>query len=246
MATILEEGAVIRGADLSEEDFGERHLADAQFDECTFRDVQLTGPLLQRAEFRNCRFIRCRFASADLRDAIFEHCNFADDGGHIGVQLAFSRLENARFESCEMSFAKFDSCDAYGLELKDSNLRGASIVKVDFTRLFGKKVTRTQATITNCRLQLADLTGISLPDCDLAGTSFREAVLRRADLSNANMMGCDLDNATTTGAMLSRANLRGASLTGMKLDELAAFDGLMISADQQQTLLSELGLDVDP
>ena len=194
----------------------------------------------------NCRFVRCRFASVDLRNASFEGCSFADDQGHKGVQFAFSRLDMARFARCDLSFAALDRSDLYGIEMETCNLRGAVFTKVDFARAFGRKLIKYAGAIKGCNLELADLTEVRMPDCDLNSSSFREAVLIDADLQGADLRGCDFIQALTAGAKLARADLRGAELGGLNLMELASVSGMMVSMDQQYQLLTAMGVDVYP
>jgi uncharacterized protein YjbI with pentapeptide repeats len=84
----------------------------------------------------------------------------------------------------------------------------------------------------------------SLTSCDLSKSSFREADITGANLEGCDLTGCDLFQAVTTGARLSDADLRGAEVSGLNLAGLAAYDGLKINLDQQQALLTALGLDV--
>jgi fluoroquinolone resistance protein len=202
--------------------------------------------MLERALFRRCRLIRCRFGNAELRDATFETCNFVDDEGHSGVQFAFARLESARFERCDLSFARIEHGELHGIEMAACNLRGAGFAKNDFSKVFGRKVVSNAATFSDCNLELSDLSDARLSDCDLSKSNLREAVLRNADLEGADLSDANLDKAVTDGARMSRANLRGARISGLRLSDLSGFAGMMISADQQHMLLSELGLDVYP
>ena len=75
-------------------------------------DARLSSVILQNAGFTRCRFVRCRFAHADLREVVFEHCDFADPDSHSGPQFAFSRLDEARFLACDLSFADAPEIDA--------------------------------------------------------------------------------------------------------------------------------------
>lgn len=240
----IEAGARLVGLDLSPHDFTDADLTDAVFEDCTFADVQFQGVCLQGVRFKGCRIVRCRFAHADLREAVFEDCVCADDQGHVGPQFAFSRLEEARFARCDLSFARIERSALYGIEMETCNLRGAMFLKADFGRTFGRNVVRWSAVLKGCNLELADLTEVRLPDCDLNSSSFREALLIDADLEGADLRACDLFQALTAGAKLARADLRGAEVSGLNLLELASRDGMKVTVDQQYRLLNAMGVDV--
>lgn len=199
---------------------------------------------LRGALLTGCRLIRCRFAHADLREASFEGCSFADDEGHKGVEIAFSQLDEATFKGCDLSFARLDRTSAYGLACEDCNWRGASFVRVDFHRALGRSIVRCEGAFRGCNLELADLAELSLPGGDLSGSSLREAVLARADLAGANLSRCDMILADTYAAKFAGADLRGAQVDGLDLTELESWRAAKITLDQQQALLGAMGLDL--
>lgn len=242
----LKAGGVYAGLDLSNHEFAELDLSDAVFTECLLNDVQLSAVMLQAARFVECRFVRCRFAHADLRDTKFERCNFGDPDSHSGVEIAFSRLDEAVFETCDLSFADIDRTSLYAVQFLTCNLRGARFHRADFARAFGGKVVRSAATFRSCNLELADLSQAGLPGCDLSGSSLREADLTEAELDGADLTNCDLFQALTAGAKLANADLRGAEVSGLNPADLGSYDGMKITLSQQQLLLSAMGLDVFP
>lgn len=240
----LEPACIIDDTDLSDHVFSDADLAGAKLTACVMRDVQFSGTCLQDARFDGCRFVRCRFANVDLRDAVFENCSFGDDSGHIGTQFAFSRIEQARFDRCDLSFAKFDRSSLFGIEFTACNLRGAVFHKADFFCAFSRKLVKSALKMRSCNLEFADLNDARMPGGDLTGSNFREAILFDADLEDADLRGCDLVQALISGAKLARADLRGADVSGLNLKELATIEGMIVSADQQYPLLSAMGLDV--
>ena len=64
-----------------------------------FTDEDWTERDLAGERFENCRFLRCTFSRADLREAIFKTCGFADAEGQQGANFAFARLDEATFEN---------------------------------------------------------------------------------------------------------------------------------------------------
>jgi fluoroquinolone resistance protein len=240
----LKAGGSYQGLDLSNVDFAERDLSDASFDGCTLADAQLSAVIAQSARFIDCRLVRCRFAHADLRETVFTRCNFADPDSHSGVQIAFSQMDQARFEACDLSFADIDRTSAWAVVFAQSNLRGARFHRADFARLLGAKKVHTSASFLGCNLELCDLSEAQLSNCELTGSSLREADLTGADLTGANLSDCDLFQALTAGAKLADADLRGAHVSGLELAGLADYAGMKISLSQQQALLTAMGLDV--
>ncbi|HEY0438072.1 MAG TPA: pentapeptide repeat-containing protein [Phenylobacterium sp.] len=240
----LEPGGAYADLDLSACDFSERDLADAKFTNCTLADAQLSAVLLQGARFTDCRLTRCRFAHADLREAHFVRCNFADPDSHSGVEIAFSQLDQATFEACDLSFADISRTSAWSVTFRETNLRGARFHRAEFTRALSPKTLHTAAHFLRCNLELCDLSDAVLRGCDLSGSSLREADLQGCDLGGADLSGCDLFQALTAGAQLAGADLRGAEVSGLDLTALASRDGVKVTLSQQQALLSAMGLDV--
>lgn len=242
----LEPGAVLNGIPLSQFDLSYLDLSDAVLTECSLFDANLSGTSFEGARFSRCRFVRCRFANVDFRDAAFEDCTFADDQGHHGAEFSFGRMEQAGFRRCDLSFAKFERTDLYGLEMETCNLRGSTFKSVDFARAFGRKIVKWAGALKGCNLELADLAEIRMPGCDLNNSSLREAMLAGSDLEGADLRGCDLAQAITSGAKLARADLRGADIRRLNVTELGSFEGMLVSAEQQHALLAAMGIEVLP
>ncbi|HUO12453.1 MAG TPA: pentapeptide repeat-containing protein, partial [Caulobacteraceae bacterium] len=74
----LAAGVRIEGEDLSNADWTEADAADAVFIACTIEGASLASTVLVGAKFERCRLARSRFSHADLRDATFDDCRFAD------------------------------------------------------------------------------------------------------------------------------------------------------------------------
>lgn len=240
----LAAGLAYEDLELSGVDFDERDLSDIKLTRCTLVDVQLSSMMFAGARFTDCKFTRCRFAHADLRETTFIRCRFDDPDSHSGVQIAFSQIDQAVFEACDLSFADIERSSLWAVAFKATNLRGARFHRADFTRTFSGKTAHTAATFARCNLELADLSDAILRTCDLAGSSLREADLTDADLEACDLKNCDFFQALTGEAKLAGADLRGAELSGMDLMTLGSHAGMKVTLSQQQTLLSAMGLDV--
>ena len=237
-------GGALHGEVISDFEWADADLTEAVFVDCLIDGAQFGGVVLAGARFRRCRIVRSRFARADLREAVFEDCAFTGPADHIGVAVAFSRLEAARFVRCDLSFATFEGSEMHALCLEDCNLRGARLRRVDFTRGLGRRRSEAAATFRRCNFHLADLAEVRLPGCDLAGSRFRDADLSGVDLEGADLRDSDLFGAILTEAKLAGADLRGAEISGLDLLALSSRTGLKVTLDQQYALLTALGVDV--
>ncbi len=237
-------GATLKGETIVDFDWSDEDLSEAVFVDCVIDGAQFGAVVLEGARFLRCRILRSRFARADLREAVFEDCVFTGAADHIGLAVAFSRLDLARFVRCDLSFATFDASELYGVTLEDCNLRGARFRRVDFTRSLGRRRSIAAATFRRCNFHLADLAEANLPGCDLAGSRFREADLSGADLESADLRDCDLFGALTAQTKLAGADLRGGEVSGLDILALASRSGMKVTLDQQYALLTAMEIDV--
>jgi fluoroquinolone resistance protein len=219
---------------------------DARFIGCRFIGTAFTGTRFTAASFTNCQFARCRFSHADLRDTVFEGCDFTDRNDPAGCAFVFTDLRQAKFVKCDLSLCEFSHSDLFSIEMDESTLRGARFQKVDFSHAYSRKVVHTRATFRSCNLDLADLSETRLAECDLTASRLRETDLTRADLTGASLRDCDLFTAILTGTKFAGADLRGAEISGLNLTDLASFQGMKITQAQQHTLLTGIGVDVFP
>ena len=205
------------------------------------------GTVLQsafgRSALHQLPFVSCRFSHAELSGAQFEDCRFTSDGAK-GCSFAFSNLQRTLFSRCDLSQAVFDRTDLFAVEMRDCNLTGTRFDTVDFSRALSRKKIETRASFHNCKLDIADLSGVKLPGCSLAGCRLREADLSNADLTDADLSDSDLFQAILDGAKLGGADLSGAEVSGVNLTSLAEFAGVKISDDQMFRLLDAMGVNV--
>lgn len=234
------------GAKLAAPAWDDADLSETVFTDCLIEDVVASSVNLSGARFSNCRIARCRLAHADLREARFDNCGFADAERKTGLTVAFSDLEQAVFANCDLTLSLFDRSSLFGIEMRNCNLRGARFTKADFSKSYGRKVVRSSATFRDCNLELADLSGARLSECVLSECDLRDADLTGADLEGCDLTGANLFHALLAGARLARADLRGAEISGLDLAALATREGLKVTADQQYALLTALGIDVHP
>ena len=157
---------------------------------CTLADAQLSASdPAERAVHRLHRLTRCRFAHADLREATFTRCNFADPDSHSGVHpFAFSQMDQAVFEaSATLSISPMLTAPAPGRSRFGPQTSRARVVPPRRLQpvIRGQDEVRTAAAFTARNLELADLS-------DARGfrpATSRGSSLREADLTEANLEG---------------------------------------------------------
>ncbi len=144
-------------------------LRGAQFENCTFVELDFSGASLQGVLFQDCLFQGCDLSRANLsgaqiQGAIFESCRLMglNWSAAAGMLLAF------RFVDCNAGFSIF-----HGVDLRRCEFSASKLAQSEF--------------------QQSDLSGLSFEGCDLSGASFLGTRLHRADLSGAR--GVFLDPA---------------------------------------------------
>ena len=142
--------------------------------------------------------------------ASFEDCIFTDKTALRGSTFAFSNLREVRLRVRPVVLCH-RSMQTVRVEMDRCNLLGARFNLVDFSQSFSRKLIQTRATFRRCNLDVTNLAAIRLPQCDLSGSSLREADLTGADLTGANLQQCDLQECD-----LTRANLADADFAAPK------------------------------
>jgi len=104
----------------------------------------------------------------------------------------------------------------------------------------------TKAKFDQCNFSFADMSGLSLPTCELLRCKFSDTALFDVDLTDAVMTGSSIHGADWNRAKLAGADLRGTTISGLNLAVLSDYGGLRISESQQGAILSQLGVDVTP
>ena len=232
------------GVTLAAPDWRGADLADHVFDACTIGDGDFTDAYLSGARFTRCRLTRGAFTHADAREVVFEDCVLADRSTQNGANFAFTRLDEARFRRCDLTHARFESADLYAAVFEDCNLLGARFSRARFHRAFGRNIVRSAVGFIACNLELADLSGASLGECDFSRSRLRETDISGCNLEGATLCDADLFRAIIDNARMTGADLRGAEVSGFDLRRLASYHDLKITAEQQYRLLDALGIDV--
>jgi len=160
-------------------------LRGAQFENCTFVELDFSGASLQGVHFQDCLFQRCDWSrvnltGAQIQGAIFESCrlmgvNWSAAGGLL---LAFQLVD------CNAGFSIFHGVDLRGCEFSTSKL-----VQSEF--------------------QQSDLSGLSFEGCDLSGARFSGSRLHRTDFSGARGVFLDPARCALKDTRLEMASALG-------------------------------------
>jgi uncharacterized protein YjbI with pentapeptide repeats len=207
----------------------------------TFKDLDLSGIKLDRADLQNVRLLEVKldggsFKGANLQDAVLEESSaLCLDGANLqGVFV--SRLKHCsakKSQGAAMKIRAAEECDFDGANLEEAQIgqlhqcsfRNANCrgLRVGHWRFQRPMTQAAQSDFTGADLSLA-----SLKQLNLSGSQFVRAKLVQADLRQANLNGVDLTKADLRKAQLAGADLtnanvngadfEGANLYGVKLD----------------------------
>jgi fluoroquinolone resistance protein len=136
-------------------------LRGAQFESCTFVDIDFSQATLQGVNFQDCLFQRCDLSRAILTGAQFQEAQFESCrlmginwSAAVGLLLAF------RMQDCNASFSIFHGVDLRACGFSDSNL-------------------------AQSEFQKANLSGLRFEGCDLSGANLHGAKMHGSDFSSA-------------------------------------------------------------
>ena len=141
--------------------FADTRLRGAVFERCSFDGARISGTV------ETCAFLNCSFRYANLLGAEFDGCkmtgSIVGDGGYsiIGGDWSYTTLTglrmkkrkpgavnftgasmfDCRFESCDLAGSKFDNVIADKLDLRNSDISGASFAACNFASISFKGCT---------------------------------------------------------------------------------------------------------
>jgi uncharacterized protein YjbI with pentapeptide repeats len=179
--------ADLRGTNLAGADL-------ALFEQCDFRDADLSRCLLQ--------FAKCDLTGAKVKQAkilSFGECDASR------VDFTDSELLNARFHHSILVGSRFAGMKL-AAEFDDCRLDGA-----DFSN-----VTANSRAFTSCSLVGADFAGSNLESSDFHDSDLSGAKFAGANLMMANFAGTKVDDADFTGATLVGAEIGGVDFSKAK------------------------------
>ncbi len=160
-------------------------LASGEYEQCTFNNLDLAGSDLSGSRFINCTFNACNLGNAGINktaliDVAFNGCKLV--GLHFDTCNDF--LFTPRFEHCILDYASF-----HKLMLKKAVFSHCSMLEVDF--------------------EDADLSGLVLDNCNLAGAVFVNTSLEKTDFTTAYNYSIDPEKNKIKKARFSVNGITG-------------------------------------
>jgi uncharacterized protein YjbI with pentapeptide repeats len=117
---------------------------------------------------------------------------------------------------------RFRAYTGYRLDLRNTNLQGYDLGKLNFRGARFNLAQMQAADLTGAQMQGADLNDAQMQGADISGAQMQgaglsDAQMQGASLGGAQMQGADLNDAQMQGANLSRAQMQGADLSGAQM-----------------------------
>ena len=214
---------------------------EASFKECRFERCIFAGAELEGSEFRDCEFAQTSLRGANLRDAQFIDCKLYS--AERPTDFRYAELRDVIFQGCDLTTARFERANAYGLKLLRCQAQGADFSSVDFGMTLARNHTAVDFECCDSNLAYADFSGTYLCGAGFKDTRLVHGVFQNCDLSKASLIDCELDNIEAQNLSLAGADLRGSRFNNLdprKVD----LAGAKIDADQALTLLQAMGIEI--
>jgi fluoroquinolone resistance protein len=160
-------------------------LPPGEYENCVFRNCDLSDDSLSEYFFIDCVFESCNLSAAKLSGTAFRHVSFRNSK-LLGLDFSncSKMLFEVGFEDCRMNM-----CGFYKWNLKKTVFRKCNLGETDFAE--------------------ADLTEVVFDDCDLSGAIFDQTILLKADLRKAWNFIIDPAKNTIKKARFSAHGLPG-------------------------------------
>ena len=155
------------------------------FEQCTFKNLNLPGVAFTKSNFINCRF---------------EHCNLTQ------TTLGNTKLDDITFVNCQLMHVDFGLCNPFGLRMDFQQCR------LDYAVFLDRKLKKTQfieCSMKEVHFLKCDLTNALFDSCDLELAKFGENNLTGVDFSSSYNFRIDPDDNIIKKARFSRQNLLG-------------------------------------
>ena len=188
---------MIRGHKLWLESRGKKG-EKAVFTGMELSDVDFSNTDLREAEFHNCFMIRVDFSEANMEKCIIKHC-FMPNCKFIGTvlrssQITMTALNNSVFDKVDMSFSniglsEFDAVTFRYVHMISVKAHGATFNSAVFDKvdmitavMFGVNMTNAKV---NAKISGARFTGAFLYDADLSGATGNASFYKARGYSSA-------------------------------------------------------------
>lgn len=116
-----------------------------QFEDCTFRNSDLTEANFQGCNFVKCTFVNCNLSMVKFAQIGLDHIQFTDckmvgadfstaKDFLFGVNFSNSILDYAAFMKKKNRKAKFENCSLKGADFTEADLTETKFINCDFDR----------------------------------------------------------------------------------------------------------------
>jgi len=201
-------GADISGANLSHVDLSKHDLTDTNLSNTILFRTDLSGIDLRTITLDNANFRYAILSESKLPDSLLMNNNFD-----------YALLDDINFAGKDLSSSSFHTAKLDGSDMQNTNLRFASFVQVDFTKIKSKSL--AGANLSGASLAHANLIGVDLSGVNLqqghtedgvmtAGTNFWKATLSGLDFT---VIGEFIEGSTFIESNLSNSNFEGVILS---------------------------------
>lgn len=155
------------------------------FEQCTFRNLDLSRTSLSGANFINCRFDACVLTQAEVKNA---------------------KLYDVSFASCKLMYVDFGTCNPFGFHVDFEDCQ------LDYAIFLDRKLKKSRfvdCSLREVQFLNCDLTGTVFGRCNLELARFEKNNLSQVDFSSSYNLGLDPDENKLKKARFSLHNLPG-------------------------------------
>jgi uncharacterized protein YjbI with pentapeptide repeats len=155
------------------------------FEQCTFRKLELSKSTLNSANFINCRFESCVLTQADLKN---------------------TKLYDVSFTDCKLLYVDFGACNPFGFHVDFEECQ------LDYALFLNRKLKKgrfTECSLREVQFLSCDLTGTIFRRCNLELARFEQNNLSQVDFSSSYNISLDPDENKLRKARFSLHNLPG-------------------------------------
>ena len=169
-------------------DFNNQLLEKGNYENCFFKDCNLSNLRLTQINFIDCQFQNCDFSNAKLTETGIRSIKF-DACKLIGLRFDACNtfLFAATFINCRLDFSSF-----YQMDAQKTNFQSCSLQEVDFSE--------------------ANLNSVSFKDCDFTKALFNQTNLEKSDFTTARNFSIDPELNKMNKAKFLTNNLQGLLL----------------------------------
>ncbi|GAB2543841.1 pentapeptide repeat-containing protein [Spirosoma aerophilum] len=155
------------------------------FEQCTFKNLDLS-----KVVFTNTNFINCRFDQCNLSMAVTEG----------------TRFDDVVFVDCKLNSVNFGHCSGFGFHVDFQTCQ------LDYASFFNRNLKKTRfvdCSLLEARFLNCDLSGALFRNCNLELTVFATNVLTQTDFSSSYNLSLDPDGNKLKKTKFSLHSLPG-------------------------------------